>query len=86
MEAGFTSHLVTLFKDAPEQQEQIFELFLLSGERVLIDLILAMLRAMQPKILKLQDLALLDYVRKSMVDEVLRRHSLSSLLNSHIIA
>ena len=44
MEAGFTSHLVTLFKDSPQQQEQIFELFLLNGEKVLIDLIVSMLR------------------------------------------
>ena len=82
VEACFSSQIITLFiyDNDREKVFRIFELFLLEGEQVLIDLIASMLNLKKSKIVTLSDLDLMNYLRKDMVHECFNENSLQELL------
>lgn len=69
MAASFSSQLITLFiyDNDFNSAVKIFELFLLDGEKVLIDLLAGMIVHKKQKILQLDDLELMNFLRKDMV-------------------
>ena len=66
---SFSSHLITLFiyDNEFESATKVFELFLLDGEQVLVDLIAGMIMHKRQEVQELDDLELMDYLRKEMV-------------------
>ena len=83
MEACFSSQIITLFiyDNKRDKAFRIFELFLLEGEQVLVDLIAAMLYEKRRQIVQLEELDLMNYLRKDMVQECFDEMSLEALLN-----
>ena len=59
---------------------KIFELFLLDGEQVLVDLIAGMVMHKRHTILELNDLELMNYLRKDMVQACLSEMNLMEIL------
>ena len=83
LEACFSSQIITLFiyDNDRDKAFRIFELFLLEGEQILMDLIAAMLQIKKKKILTLEELDLMNYLRKDMIHECFNEIELSELLN-----
>ena len=50
---------------------RIFELFLLDGEKVLVEVLAGMIMHKQRRVLEFEDLELMNYLRKDMVQECL---------------
>lgn len=82
MAASFSSQLITLFiyDNDFNSAVKIFELFLLDGEKVLVDLLAAMIQHKKEKILQLDDLELMNYLRKDMVLECLTEMQVIDIL------
>lgn len=59
---------------------RIFELFLLDGEQILVDLIAGMIIHKKQEVLELNDLELMNYLRKDMVQECLSTMSVQEIL------
>lgn len=55
-----------------EEATRIFEMFLLDGEQVILDLLVTFIEIKTDTILKLNELELINYLRKDMVTETLR--------------
>ena len=68
MAASFSSQLITLFiyDNDFDAAMRVFELFLLDGEQVLVDLLAGMILHKKHIILSLEDLDLMNYLRKEM--------------------
>ena len=84
IEACFSSQIITLFIYDNDRDKvfRIFELFLLEGEQVLVDLIASMLYMKRKHIVKLEELDLMNYLRKDMVHECYNENSLQELLKN----
>ena len=54
---------------------KVFELYLLDGEKVLVELLAGMILHKKEKIIELEDLELMNYLRKDMVQECLSEMS-----------
>ncbi len=82
MEVCFTSQIVTLFIYDCEFEEatRIFEMFLLDGEQVILDLLVTFIEVKTDTILKLYELDLINYLRKDMVTETLREFKLNQII------
>lgn len=82
MEVCFTSQIVTLFIYDCEFEEatRIFEMFLLDGEQVILDLLVTFIEIKTDKILKLYDLELINYLRTDMVTETLKELKLNQII------
>lgn len=82
MAASFSSQLITLFiyDNDFKSAVKIFELFLLDGEKVLIDLLAGMILHKKKTILQLDDLELMTYLRKDMVQECLAEMQVFEIL------
>ena len=59
---------------------RIFEMFILDGEQIIVDLIAVMLDLRRDKLLELTELALMNYIRKDIVSDVFSEHSVRFLL------
>lgn len=79
---SFSSQIITLFiyDNEFESAVRIFELFLLDGEQVLVDLIAGMIMHKRLRVLELSDLELMNYLRKDMVQECLSEMSVRQIL------
>jgi hypothetical protein len=82
IEACFTSQIITLFIYDLEFEEatRIFELYLLDGEQVIVDLLATFVELRASHILTLYELDLMNYLRKGMVDDTLKQHKLVNIL------
>ena len=82
LEACFSSQIITLFIYDNDRAKafRIFELFLLDGEQILIDLIAAMLQIKKQKIVTLEELDLMNFLRKDMVQECFNEIEFGKLL------
>lgn len=71
MAASFSSQLITLFiyDNNFSAAAKVFELFLLDGENILVDLIAGMIQHRRTKIVAMEDVELMEYLRKEMVQE-----------------
>lgn len=80
--AVFSSIFITLFVyDVPHYvATRIFELFMLEGEEVIIRILFRMIKLKQSKLLKMQDVDCLRYMRKGMIMECIKEVPLSKLL------
>ena len=72
MESTFTSQVITLYiYDAPlDIATRIFELFLLDGAQVIVDLIAGLIDIQYSKIMRLEELELMTYLRKEIITDV----------------
>ena len=70
---AFSTLIQTVFLyDCPENvASHIFEVFLIDGEQVLITILLKTIELREKKILSLQGIDLLRYVRQDMIQEVI---------------
>ena len=82
MAASFSSQLITLFIYDNDfgAATKVFELFLLDGEKVLLDLLAGMIIHKKQTVLQLDDLDLMNYLRKDMVQECLSGMPIRDLL------
>ena len=82
MAASFSSQLITLFIYGNDfsAAAKIFELFLLDGEQVLVDMLAGMIQHKKQKILQLEDLELMNYLQKEMAQECLSSMTIRDLL------
>lgn len=82
VEAAFTSHVITLFiYDAPfEIATRVFELFLVEGPQVIVDICAAMIRETYPMLMEMEELELMSYLRKDIITDVFAKHELKHLL------
>ena len=73
MAASFSSQFITLFiyDNDFTAATKVFELFLLDGERVLVETLAGMVMHKRQKLLQMEDLELMNYLRKDMVQECL---------------
>lgn len=69
MESTFTSHIITLFiYDAPpEIAVRIFELFLVDGAQVIVDLSASLIECQYGEMMRLDELDLMHYLRKDCI-------------------
>ena len=81
MAASFSSQLITLFiYDMPfDAAIRVFELFLLDGEQVLVDLLAGMIQHKKSTICGLHDLELMTYLRKDLPQECLKEMQISEI-------
>ena len=79
IEVCFTSQIVTLFiyDCAFEEATRIFELFLIDGEQILVDLLVTIIEIKTDQILKLEELDLMNYLRRDMITETLKEFTLT---------
>lgn len=82
MEASFSSQLIALYTydTTFEVSTRIFEMFLLQGDRVIIDLIASLLDLKWEKLLELEDLDLMNYLRKDLITEALQTKRIEELI------
>ena len=68
MAASFSSQLITLFIYGNDfnAAAKVFELFLLDGEQVLVDMLAGMIQHKRHTILQLEELELMSYLQKDM--------------------
>ena len=81
-EASFSSQIITLFiYDAPfEVATRIFELFLLDGDRAIVDFIGSMIDKQWEKLLMLEELDLMNYLRKEFVLDSIDEYHIKDLI------
>ena len=84
-EASFTSHLITLFicDNEFEHALRVMDLFMLEGEQILVDILATMVQIKKQKILQLDELELMDYLRKDMAAECFAEYPMDKLLGKH---
>lgn len=82
MTASFSSQFITLFIYDNEFSAalKVFELFLLDGEKVLVEILAGMVHHKKQVLLGLDDLDLMNYLRKDMVQECLSQMSIREIL------
>ena len=82
MAASFSSQFITLFiyDNDFNAAVKVFELFLVDGEKVLVELLAGMIMHKKATILQLSDLELMTYLRKDMVQECLSQMSIREIL------
>jgi len=82
MAASFSSQLITLFiyDHDFDAAIKVFELFLLDGEKVLVDLLAGMIVHKRQELMEYDDLDLMNYLRKGMVAECLSTMSIKDIL------
>ena len=73
MPASFSSQLITLFiyGNNFNAATKVFELFLLDGEQVLVDMLAGMIIHKRHTIMALEELELMNYLQKDMAHECL---------------
>ena len=83
IEAAFTSQVITLFVYNASQNvsTSIFEMFLVFGSQVILDVIAFMVSCTESKMLKLEELELLNFTRDQMMNEVLSQYSINYILS-----
>ena len=84
MAASFSSQLITLFiyDHDIDAAVKVFELFLLDGEKVLVDLLAGMITHRKAQIMEYEDLELMTYLRKDMVRDCLKNMTISEILHN----
>ena len=82
MAASFSSQLITLFIYDNDfvAAAKVFELFLLDGEQVLVDLLAGMVHHRKDRLLELEDVDLMEYLRKDMVQDCLKSMQVRQIL------
>lgn len=82
LESTFTTQLITLYSyDAPvEIATRVFELFLIDGAQVIVDLAASLIEANYENMMRLEELDLMHYMRKDIVINGFKKHSLKELL------
>ena len=82
MNASFSSQLITLFiyDHDIEAAVKVFELFLLDGEKVLVDLMAGMIAHRKEESMTFDDLELMNYLRRDMVKDCLSKMTIMELL------
>ena len=86
MAASFSSQFITLFiyDNDFSAATKVFELFLLDGERVLVETLAGMVMHKRQKLLQMEDLELMNYLRKDMVQECLTEMSVRQILTNPV--
>lgn len=88
MESTFTSTIITLYiYDAPlEIATRIFELFLIEGAQIIVDIIVSLIDIQYSKIMHLEELELMHYLRKDIISDVFSSFTFKQILkNSPIV-
>jgi hypothetical protein len=82
MEASFSSQIITSFiYDAPMNiAEHVFECFLLEGEQALVDIIAGLVKLKSETILQLEEIALMNYLRKELILECFEEYTLKQIM------
>lgn len=82
MESTFTSQVITLYiYDAPlDIATRIFELFLLDGAQIVVDLIAGLIDIQYSKIMHLEELELMTYLRKDIITDVFSSFTFKQVL------
>ena len=82
MNASFSSQLITLFiyDHDIEAAVKVFELFLLDGEKVLVDLMAGMIAHRKDEAMTFNDLELMTYLRRDMVKDCLSKMTILEIL------
>jgi hypothetical protein len=80
--ASFSSQFITLFiyDNDFNAAIKVFELFLLDGEQVLVDLLAGMIQHKKKTVLSLEDLELMTYLRRDMIKDCLTTMSINDIL------
>ena len=83
MEAAFSSQIITLFIDdaSPQLATRIFEMFLVDGAQAIVDVIANMLELAEEELLKLEELELMNFLRKQIFEEVFNKYPISFVLS-----
>jgi hypothetical protein len=78
MEASFSSQIITCFiYDVPfPLAMRIFELFLVEGEQVILDLLAGMITLKTDKILQLEEIDLMNYLKKYIVQDCFNEYTI----------
>lgn len=81
-EACITSQIITLFIYDCEfdQATRMFEMFLLDGEQVIVDLLVTFIEKQTNRIMQLTDFELMNYLRKEMITDTLNEYSFQQIL------
>ena len=82
-EASFASQLITLFICDYDfiYAQRVMDLFMLEGEQILVDLLASMVLLKKKKILLLDEIELMDYLRKDMAAECFAEYPMEKLLS-----
>lgn len=77
MEAAFTSQIITLFiYDAPLPiATRIFEMFLVEGEQVILDLIAGLIETQYSEIITMEETELMEFFRRDILIETFKGKS-----------
>ena len=59
---------------------RIFDLFLLEGEQAIVDLLIGTIELKTEKILELNEIFLMNYLRKDMIKECFEENTINGLL------
>jgi hypothetical protein len=83
MEAAFSSQIITLFiyDASPLLATRIFEMFLVDGAQAIVDVIASMLELAEEELLKLEELDLMNYLRKEIFDHVFNKYPTTFVLS-----
>jgi len=83
MEAAFSSQIITLFiyDASPLLATRIFEMFLVDGAQVIVDVIASMLELAEKELLKLEELDLMNYLRKEIFEHVFNKYPITFVLS-----
>jgi len=83
MEAAFSSQIITLFiyDASPKLATRIFEMFLVDGAQAIVDVIATMLELAEEELLKLEELELMNFLRKHIFEEVFNKYPISFVLS-----
>ena len=81
-EASFASQIITLFICDYEFEYacRVMDLFMLDGEQVILDILANMVQIKKKKILQLDELELMNYLRKDMAVECFAEYPMSKFV------
>ena len=82
-EASFASQVITLFicDYEFEHAARVMDLFMLEGEQVIVDILVNMVQLKKKKILQLDELELMNYLRKDMAVECFAEYPMSKFIS-----
>ena len=83
MEAAFSSQIITLFiyDASPKLATRIFEMFLIDGAQTIVDVLASMLELAEEELLKLEELELMNYLRKEIFEHVFNKYPITFVLS-----
>ena len=81
-EASFASQVITLFICDYEFEHacRVMDLFMIDGEQILVDILANMVQIKKKKIVQLDELELMNYLRKDMAVECFAEYPMSKFL------